>query len=211
MISDYPLCVPLVACPPVGIAYAVWMTHRKQVKHFNEPGDAHLLTFSCYRREALLLKFGWPALFSESVDRALLKHSFGLTAFVYMPEHVHLLVFPRVEAYDISRLLFAIKRPFSFRVKQDLMARQHPLLEPLTIRDRPNHTTFRFWQEGPGHDRNLFSREKMLAAAEYIHHNPVRRGLVETVDLWRWSSWKYYHPPWTYDDPALPTRHGFPE
>jgi hypothetical protein len=35
-----------------------------------------------------------------------------------MPEHVHLLVQPRSAEGRISDLLFAIKRPVSFRIKQ---------------------------------------------------------------------------------------------
>ena len=31
-------------------------TRRKKVQHFDEPGDAHFLTFACYRRMALLSK-----------------------------------------------------------------------------------------------------------------------------------------------------------
>jgi len=69
---------------------------------------------------------------------------------------------------------------------------------------------FRFWQEGPGHDRNLTSVENVINAADYIHHNPVRRGLCISPDQWRWSSWKHYHQPEEPPDPALPIVHGFP-
>jgi REP-associated tyrosine transposase len=40
-----------------------------------------------------------------------------LVAFVYMPEHVHLLVYPDQNASTIDALLKAIKRPFSYRIK----------------------------------------------------------------------------------------------
>ncbi len=26
----------------------------------------------------------------------------------------------------------------------------------------------------------------------YMHRNPVKRGLVESPDLWRWSSYRFY-------------------
>ena len=47
-----------------------------------------------------------------------------------MPTHVHLLTFPDAEASSIDQLLRAIKRPFSFRVKQQLEASGSPLLPP---------------------------------------------------------------------------------
>ena len=184
--------------------------YRKAVKHYDEPGQAHELTFSCYRRFPLLDDDGRKRLLSEGIDRAMHGQGFDLVAFVYMPEHVHLLVFPRNCEAKIERLLFAIKRPVSFRIKRKLLTRDDPLLGKLLIRDRPGHRAFRFWQEGPGYDRNFTSPEKAIKAINYIHHNPVRRGLCLSPGDWKWSSWRHYHPPTNQMDPDLPTVHGLP-
>ena len=66
--------------------------HRKRVRHYDEPGHFHELTFSCYRRMPLLTNDVWRAMLSVSIDRAVKGHSFRLIAFVFMPEHVHLLI-----------------------------------------------------------------------------------------------------------------------
>ncbi|MEW6533846.1 MAG: transposase [Thermodesulfobacteriota bacterium] len=163
-------------------------THRKKVHHFDEPGHFHELTFSCYNRMPLLNNDSCRLLLTESVDRAMRRHGYLLIAFVYMPEHVHLLVFPQDGASRIDRLLKAIKRPSSYRIKQLLTNTRSPLLAKLTILQRPGVTAFRFWQEGPGYDRNLTSLKTALTAAQYLHRNPVRRGLVTTEIEWRWSS-----------------------
>jgi putative transposase len=63
-----------------------------------------------------------------------------------------------------------------------------PLLSRLTIRQRPGVETFRYWQGGSGCDRNLERAETVLAAIDYLHRNPVRRGLVERAVDWQWSS-----------------------
>lgn len=68
--------------------------HRKQVRRFHEPGDIHEFTFSCYRRMPLLVDEGWRRMLAESVDRAMIGHDFRLIAFVFMPEHVHLMAYP---------------------------------------------------------------------------------------------------------------------
>jgi putative transposase len=183
-------------------------THRKLVRHFDEPGQAHELTFSCYRRLPLLDTDERRALLSRCIDSALSGHGFELIAFVFMPEHVHLIVWP-VGDSTISKLLFALKRPFSYRVKMRLEARQDPLLEGLTIRERPGKTSFRFWQEGGGYDRNIHNGKTLRQAIEYVHNNPVRRGLCPSPGDYRWSSWKYYFEPERWNDPALPIVHGF--
>ena len=140
-------------------------THRKLVRHFDEPGKAHELTFSCYQRLPLLNTDERRTLLSGCIDSALARHGFELIAFVFMPEHVHLIVWPLGHA-TISRLLFAIKKPFSFRAKTHLAARQDPLLEKLTIRERPNKIAFRFWQEGGGYDRNIHNGKTLRQAIE---------------------------------------------
>ena len=58
--------------------------HRKQIRHYDEPGHFHELTFSCYRRMPLLTNDVWRAILSASIDRALKGNVFRLIAFVYM-------------------------------------------------------------------------------------------------------------------------------
>ncbi|MFH1923176.1 MAG: hypothetical protein ABIP48_25215 [Planctomycetota bacterium] len=65
---------------------------RKRVKHYHEPGDAHELTFSCYRRLPLLANDTWRGCLATSVEDACRKHRFWLVVFAFMPEHVYLLV-----------------------------------------------------------------------------------------------------------------------
>ncbi len=162
--------------------------HRKLVKHYNEPGHCHELTFSCYSRRPLLTNNAWRTLLSEGIERAVFNHRFRLVAFVYMPEHVHLIVLQGPESSGIDELLRAIKRPVSYRIKQRLIEAQSPLLSHLTVQQRPGVSTFRFWQEGPGYDRNLVEATTVESAIDYIHENPVRRGLSRHAAHWRWSS-----------------------
>jgi len=126
--------------------------------------------------------------FSIAIDRAMENQGWRLSAFVYMPEHVHLIVYPIRQGLKVSKLLFAIKRPFSFRVKQRLIDTNDPLLQRLTIRQRPSKSTFRFWQEGPGYDRNIRTEKVLRASIDYIHLNPVRREFVDRATDYRWSS-----------------------
>jgi putative transposase len=170
--------------------------HRKRIRHFDDAGHVHELTFSCYSRMQLLLNDEWKKMLSQSIDRAMERHQYRLVAFVFMPEHVHLLVFRLEGTSEVADLLKAIKRPFSYRVKQELLKSNDPLLDRLTVHQRRGVRTFRFWQEGPGYDRNLTHSATAMAAIEYIHNNPVRRELVTSVAEWEWSSARFY-----LDDP----------
>ncbi|UCE61744.1 MAG: transposase [Phycisphaerales bacterium] len=185
--------------------------HRKLVRHYDEPGHAHELTWSCYQRQPLLIEGRRCALLSQCIDRAVPGRGFELIAFVYMPEHVHLIVWPVEPAATVAKLLFAIKRPFSFRVKSMIAEANSELARQLTIRERPGKETFRFWQEGPGFDRNITNTKTLRTAVEYVHNNPVRRGLCSSPGDWKWSSWGFYFAPDYSPDTDLPTVAGFTE
>ena len=90
------------------------------------------------------------------------------------------------------------------------MDNSSPLLERLTVRERPGKTAFRFWQEGSGYDRNLMTTEAVQASIDYIHMNPVRRKLVDEARLWRWSSCRWYLEDGRIRDDGLPTVEGCP-
>jgi len=179
--------------------------HRKRIRHFHEPGDVHELTFSCYRRLPLLTNNAWRAALSRSIDDAGQVLGCHLAAFVYMPEHVHLLVWGVVKKEDVSQLLARIKQPVSSQVRKDLEAGSSRLLGRLMVRERPGKTVFRYWQEGSGFDRNLFTIQAVQASLDYIHLNPVKRGLCLKARDWRWSSARYYESDGAERDELLPT------
>jgi putative transposase len=107
--------------------------HRKLVKHYHEPGDLHELTFSCYKRQPLLTNDTWRQQFSRHIDTACDELEIRLAAFVFMPEHIHLLVVPTGPEPAIDRYLARIKQPFSKWVKQQLTESKSTLLDRLMV------------------------------------------------------------------------------
>ncbi len=181
------------------------MRKRKSVKHFHGPGHLHELTFTCNAGQPLLSIEGAYAKLAESVQKADDTLRFDLIAFVFMTNHVHLLVRPPDDNPVIGLYLAMIKRTVSGQMRE-AMARSAPsLIERLLVQERPGKRCFRFLQEGGGYDRNLWTRESVLASMDYIHANPVRRGhVVHAVD-WPWSSARYYlGDPRHHQHPGLP-------
>ena len=156
-------------------------------RNYNAPGHVHELTFSCYRRMPLL-EFepicGWLA---QSINEAKRQLRFHVWAFVFMPEHVHLLICPQQPEYDIARIRSAMKSPPARRAINYLQVHQREWLPRLERRRGPRVERL-FWQSGAGYDRNIVEPKTLLATIEYIHLNPVRRGLVTRATDWRWSS-----------------------
>jgi len=49
-----------------------------------------------------------------------------------------------------------------------------------------------FWKRR-FYDFNVWSRRKRIEKLRYMHRNPVKRGLVTSPELWRWSSFRSYY------------------
>ncbi len=109
---------------------------RKQVRHFDEPGHAHFLTFSCYRRLPLLSKDRSRRWLIDAIQAARLKHQFDLWGWVIMPEHVHLLLWPKHPGYRTHLILADIKRPVGQEAIRWLEANHPEFLARLTVHNR---------------------------------------------------------------------------
>jgi putative transposase len=166
--------------------------HRRRNKSYNIPGDAHELTFSCYRRLKLLARDRSRQWLIDALDVARRRQRLSLWAYVIMPEHVHVLLWPQEPEYRMSAIRSAIKIPVQRAALSYLRRHTPQLLERLCDRQPNGDVHYRFWQRGGGYDRNVHEPKTLRKMIEYIHDNPVRRGLVKEAVDWPWSSARYY-------------------
>jgi len=168
------------------------MRKRKTCRRENTPGDVHALTFSCFKNRPFLNRDRSRRWFLDSLARTRGKHGFELWAYVLMPEHVHLLIYPLRDEYSISEILLDVKRPVARRAVR-LVRAQAPGFLKMMRDEQPNGgVAYRFWQRGGGYDRNLVNTKTVHATIDYIHANPVRRGLADTPEDWLWSSARFF-------------------
>lgn len=186
---------------------------RKRCRRFNEPNEAHFLTFCCFRGQAFLSRDRACQWLVDATESALVKHPFHLWAYVFMPNHVHLIVWPTQPHYSISKLLSSIKIPVTSRAV-DFVRNTNPDGLRVMLDHQPNgKQAYRFWQRGGGYDYNLWDPKHIWEKIDYIHRNPVRRELCRRAMDWRWSSAAYHceqRPgPLTLNLEFLPTRIDF--
>jgi putative transposase len=137
-----------------------------------------------------------PLLANDRIKRAFVDHlslvknalGFELYAWVVMPEHVHLLIQTGTPKLIMADVLRRLKSPFAARV----LARWRTLDAPILTRITGTDGKQRFWQPGGGYDRNLVTEHEWIEKIDYIHQNPVRRGLVSEPSQWAWSSARWY-------------------
>jgi len=160
----------------------------KGLKRYYGRGELHFLTFSCYRRLPLLGTVRARNVFVEALGKIRQRYRFLLVGYVVLPEHVHLLISEPPEVTP-SMVLKVLKQ----RVSRDLRKRKRRArpgqlrLSFLNGREGPP----RFWQPR-FYDFNLYSAKKKREKLEYMHANPVQRGLVQHPKDWPWSSFSFY-------------------
>ena len=160
--------------------------HRRRHAAQNTPGEAHFLTFSCFKRRAFLSRDRTREYFIEALSRARIFHKFDLWAYVIMSNHVHLLIYPRRSIYDMGEIEAAIKLDVSRRALTYLRTHNPEGIKQLATGQK--HTPYRFWTSGNGYDENITSYDDARDIADYIHNNPVRSGICAVPEEWEWSS-----------------------
>ena len=96
------------------------------------------------------------------------KHGFLLTAWVFLPDHWHAILFPR-HPLSISTAMESIKVGSTLRLNAG------------------SNETGSIWQPR-FFDRALRTVSEYNRKVEYIHLNPVKAGLASRPQDWSWSS-----------------------
>jgi putative transposase len=116
-----------------------------------------------------------------------------------MPEHVHLLIGESEEA-NPSVVVQVLKQRVSRRLRG--RGRGKSSAGQMSLwKDAAVHRSF--WQRR-FYDFNVWSRKKRIEKLNYMHMNPVKRGLVADAKLWAWSSYRSYE----YGEKSLCTPDG---
>jgi len=107
-------------------------------------------------------------LLAQALREARQRQGFRLTAWVFLPDHWHAILYPP-HPLTVSQAMKAVK------------------LSSMILINRRRGETAELWQ-GRFFDRALRTVKEYNEKVEYIHLNPVRRGLVSRPQDWRWSS-----------------------
>jgi putative transposase len=156
-------------------------------KRFDGFGDAHCLTFSCFRRLPLFSRERSCRWMLKALELGRTRQLYELWAYVIMPEHIHVVLLPR-QNVRIASILTTVKQSVAKRAILWLQREAPEFLSRLEDCQPNGDRHHRFWLRGGGYDRNLRTASDVHEKIEYIHANPVRRGLVDSPEQWPWSS-----------------------
>ncbi|HYB60926.1 MAG TPA: transposase [Methylomirabilota bacterium] len=162
---------------------------KKRLERRYGLGHLHFITFSCYRRLPLLGAERARDEFLRILNEIRDRYGFALLGYVVMPEHVHLLISePSVGNPSVVMRLLKQRVSRALRGKRSKRVRATQLT---FWDDPPENLPPRFWQRR-FYDFNVWSFRKKNEKLNYMHFNPVKRGLVKHPKQWGWSSYRFY-------------------
>jgi putative transposase len=139
------------------------------LKRFQRAESLHFITFSCFHRFPYLAAPETKYAVEAVLEQIRSRHNARVYAYVLMPEHVHLLL-NEPPTILLGQFLKAFKQTVSRRLRGE--------------REQ-------FWQRRY-FDANVRGEEARSEVIQYIHRNPVKRGLVERPERYPWSSYNHY-------------------
>ena len=132
------------------------------------PPGTYFVTFETWQRTRFFVVESYARLFLKTLYGYKRQGKFQLHAFVLMPEHVHLLLTPASDI-TIERAIQFIKGGYSHAFGLEFNQKKE------------------IWQRGFT-DHRIRDAEDFERHREYIHQNPVKRGLVEHASGYRYCS-----------------------
>jgi len=139
------------------------------LRRFQESGQAHFVTFCCYRRRESFAAASAKCIFEAALERVRRSFRLCVYGYVVMPEHVHLLL-SEPQRSTIADAVKSLKQGVSRRLIGEA---EH------------------FWQKRY-YDFNVRDYRQHVEKLRYIHRNPVHRGLCKRPEDWEWSSFRQY-------------------
>ena len=152
-----------------------------------DSGFLHFITTSCYRRRPLLASRSRRNLFLKILEQVRVRYGFAVIGYVVMPEHVHLLL-SEPERDHPSTVMQVLKQRFARPVLKQMRPQKQSVQSALWPGDLDLEHV---WQRRY-YDFVVRTGKKRVEKLQYMHRNPVKRGLVLAPEQWAWSSYRWY-------------------
>ena len=121
------------------------------------------------------------------------RYKFAVLGYVIMPSHFHWIVEVDPTFGTISDIMRDIKKFSAWDIMEELQMQGHSALLGLFRNEAEGYSDKKrkFWRERFD-DEVIRNQQMFLAKLTYIHNNPVKAGLVERAEDYKYSSARNY-------------------
>lgn len=149
-------------------------------KRVFEDGYSYYLTVVTHRRNPILIEN--IELLRKSFAVSKQKYDYNIEAIVILPDHFHMIITPRCTK-EYPYIIRTIKQFFSkhcpkkyYEDVEQSMSRHSEGYKPV-------------WQKRY-YEHTIRNERDYKVKLEYIYANPIKHGYVETIDDWKYSSYR---------------------
>ena len=151
-------------------------------KHVFEDGYSYFITIFTHLRNPILIQN--ITLLRESFRVSKLKYNYSIDAIVIMPDHLHMIITPQC-AKEYSHIVRTIKQHFSKYCNPKYYAH----LQQSQSRSKEGYLPV--WQK-KYYEHTLRNAKDFKLHLDYIHFNPVKHNVADSVGNWEYSSFQKY-------------------
>ena len=142
------------------------------IKRYFETGYSYFVTTIAQNRRPIFLDTKMCMILLVSLEYFKLILDYRVYAYCIMPDHVHIIIHP-CGKYELSYIMQMIKGSFARKV------------------NKMNALTGKLWQKRY-YDEVVRDEVMLIRKIEYLHNNPLRAGMVKSLEEYRYSSYQFY-------------------
>ena len=156
----------------------------------NDADQIYFITCSIVEWIPVFTRKAYIDILIDSLTFCRVNKELKIFAYVILDNHLHLLI----SGDNLSNTIKDLKRHTAREIIK--LAQKEEKLWLLNQfkyykLKHKDDSDYQIWQEG-FHPQQIISEEMLRQKIEYIHHNPVRIGLVEKAEDWIYSSARNY-------------------
>lgn len=162
------------------------------MESFEISGHLFYITSVTYGRLQLFKRPSFVIPLYDSLNFYRYKLGFKLIGYVIMPDHIHLLIWPRNEEV-VANFMRDFKTFTAKRIirQAEVEGKEEWLLHFKDAGAETERSENKVWQDSYW-EVELFSEKFVRQKINYIHRNPIRAGLVSAPEAYPYSSYRNY-------------------
>jgi putative transposase len=159
--------------------------HRQELEKF----PLRFVTTTCKDWLHLFQSHTIMRIIADSLTFLNEKYKVQIVGYVFMPNHIHLLMFLE-NGKNLSSYMRDFKKFTSVKIRKQLEAEEQYFLVD-QLRFTKGAQKLKVWQDRFD-DFYITNPKSFLTKLNYIHNNPLKRGLVKSAPDYQYSSAGYY-------------------
>jgi len=162
------------------------------MKRIQLPDSIYYITTVVYNRLPIFTAANYVIAVIDSLNFYRYKQQYKILGYVIMPDHLHLLIWLQGMS-TISDVMRDLKKFTAVRIirQAEVEGKQEWLAAFKQAGTKTGRSQNKVWQDSFW-DKIIYSDKLCRQKLNYIHRNPVRAGLVESIEAYPYSSYRSY-------------------